>query len=66
MATKEQWPELVGKTSAEAEEAVKHDRPDVKVEILKDNSPTTMDYRVDRVRIFTNDAGVVTGPPCTG
>jgi len=66
MSTKEQWPELVGKTSAEAEEAVKHDRPDVTIEVLKETSPATMDYRVDRVRIITDDAGVVTSPPCTG
>jgi len=66
MATKEQWPELVGKTGDEAKEAVKHDRPDVNVEVLNEKSPTTMDYRVDRVRIFINDEGKVVGPPQTG
>jgi len=66
MATKEQWPELVGKTGAEAETAVKADRPDIRVEVMNENSPCTMDYRVDRVRIFVNAENHVVSPPQTG
>jgi hypothetical protein len=66
MATKEQWPELVGKTGAEAEAAVKADRPDVKVEVMDERSPCTADYRVDRVRIFVNAEKHVVSAPMTG
>jgi len=66
MATKEQWPELVGKTGDEAAAAVKADRPDVTVDVMNENSACTMDYRVDRVRIFVNAEKRVISPPQTG
>jgi len=67
MATKEQWPELVGKTGDEAKAAVQSDRPDITtIEVMGEKSPCTMDYRVDRVRIFVNDEGKVVSPPMTG
>jgi len=66
MATKEQWPELVGKTGDEAAAAVKADRPDVTVEVKEEKSPCTMDYRVDRVRIFVNADKKVVSAPQTG
>jgi len=66
MATKEQWPELVGKTGAEAEAAVKEERPDVNVEVMNENSPCSRDHREDRVRIFVNDDNHVVSAPQTG
>jgi hypothetical protein len=66
MATKTEWPELVGKTGEEAKEAVLKDRPDLKVEIKNELSPCTMDFREDRVRIFVNNDGKVVAPPRTG
>ncbi|ELU11714.1 hypothetical protein CAPTEDRAFT_21329 [Capitella teleta] len=66
MATKEQWPELAGKTGAEAQAAVKADRPDVEVQVMDEGSPCTMDYRTDRVRIFVNTDGKVSGTPMCG
>ena len=34
--------------------------------ILHEHSPTTRDYRFNRIRIFTNDEGVVTQVPHIG
>ncbi|XP_012940436.1 chymotrypsin inhibitor [Aplysia californica] len=64
---KTSWPEAVGKTFEEAEEMIKTDNPFVK-QILKvpENSPVTMDYRPDRVRVFVNEAGVTVDVPRTG
>lgn len=36
------------------------------VEILKEGSPATLDYRTDRVRVFVDDAGLVTMAPVIG
>jgi len=36
------------------------------VEVMHENSPTTRDYREDRVRIFFNDEGKVASPPHAG
>jgi hypothetical protein len=33
---------------------------------INENSPVTMDYRTDRVRVFVNDKGIVTRVPTTG
>ena len=66
MSTKESWPELVGQTGEEAQKAIQEERSDVTVEILNELSPTTMDYRPDRVRIFVNKEGKVAGPPQCG
>jgi len=65
-ATKEQWPELVGKTGEEAKAAVLKDRPELKVEIMPELGPCTMDFRQDRVRIFVNKDGKVVGNVQTG
>ncbi|WP_368735743.1 serine protease inhibitor [Erythrobacter sp. SN021] len=67
MATqKQEWPELVGKTGGEAETQVLKDRPDVHVEIIPENSPTTLDLRYDRVRIFVDKDNKVVRAPRTG
>jgi len=66
MATKEQWPELVGKTGDDALAAIKKERPELTVQVCQMNAPCTMDYRTDRVRIFVDNNGKVTNPPQTG
>jgi hypothetical protein len=67
MSTKESWPELVGQSGEDAKKKILAERPDLqKVEVMLDGSPCTMDYRVDRVRIFTSPDGKVTGPPMIG
>ncbi|KAK2143068.1 hypothetical protein LSH36_881g03000 [Paralvinella palmiformis] len=64
---KTKWPELVGKDGNEAKEIIEKERPDLKqVHIIPINSPVTMDFRQDRVRIVTNQDGTVAVPPCVG
>ncbi|ESN93030.1 hypothetical protein HELRODRAFT_69476 [Helobdella robusta] len=65
--SKTSWPELVGKCGEEAKAIVLRERPDLsEVEVIRDNSPVTMDYREDRVRIFTDEHGKVSCPPSCG
>jgi hypothetical protein len=66
MATKEEWPEVVGQTGEEAKQKVLADRPGLNVQIVNELSPCTMDFREDRVRIFVNNDNKVVAPPRTG
>jgi len=66
MSTKEQWPELVGKTGADAQAAIQKERPELTVQVCQENAPCTMDFRTDRVRIFVDSNGKVTNAPHTG
>ncbi|KAK7097571.1 hypothetical protein V1264_004526 [Littorina saxatilis] len=63
---KSSWPELLGKTYEEAEATIKAERPDLNIFRVLENSPVTMDYRIERVRITVNQAGVVVLEPVTG
>jgi len=65
-ATKEAWPELVGKTGEEAKAAIHKERPELELHVVSNNSMMTMDYRLDRVRIFVDDLQKVTSPPSCG
>ncbi|CAG5130177.1 unnamed protein product [Candidula unifasciata] len=64
--TPRSWPALVGKTFDEAVRLIKQENPDLNVEKVAEGSMTTMDYRIDRVRVFVNEEGVVVSPPTTG
>jgi len=64
--TMQSWPELVGKTSAEAKKAIQASRPDIKVQTIPMGSMMTMDFRTDRVRIFVDSTGLVSRPPKFG
>ena len=63
-----QWPELVGMTGDEAKDQLELlcGEETYVIYILHENSPTTRDYRFDRIRIFTNDEGIVTTVPHIG
>lgn len=63
-----QWPELVGMTGEEAKDQLQVlcGEETYDVFILNENSPTTRDYRFNRIRVFTNDEGVVTRVPQIG
>ena len=64
---KSRWPELVGTDGASAAEKIKADRPDLKkVHVLPEGSIVTMDHRLDRVRVYVSEAGVVTAHPRVG
>ena len=66
MSQKKEWPELVGLNGEEAEKRVKHDDPTVQTQIIEEDMMYTADYRLDRVRIFVDNAGKVSRPPKRG
>ncbi|XP_060577863.1 uncharacterized protein LOC132734972 [Ruditapes philippinarum] len=60
------WPELVGLPSTEAENVIRGIYKNITIQILPENSMVTMDYREDRVRIFTDGEGKVATAPMIG
>lgn len=60
------WPELVGMTAEEAERKIKEEKPELKIHIIPPNSMVTMDYRLDRVRLFVDESGKVAQEPRLG
>jgi len=60
------WPEMVGKEGTYAVEYIKEKSGLTNVFTVSENSPITMDYRTDRVRVFVNEKGIVTQVPRTG
>lgn len=65
-AEKTSWPELVGLTPEEAEKKIKEESPKISVQVVPPNSFVTMDYRLDRVRIFVDTSGKVARSPTLG
>ena len=59
------WPHLVGKPVADAVAELKAAHPALKVLPVPSGSMVTMDYRLDRVRVF-HDSGKVSAPPQRG
>eukprot|EP01104_Vermistella_antarctica_P020191 TRINITY_DN84_c0_g1_i1.p2 TRINITY_DN84_c0_g1~~TRINITY_DN84_c0_g1_i1.p2 ORF type:complete len:105 (+),score=14.03 TRINITY_DN84_c0_g1_i1:84-398(+) len=57
---------LVGMEKEEAKRWVTEKYPELKVHVLVEGSMVTRDYRTDRLRIFHNNAGVVTVAPRVG
>lgn len=62
------WPELVGMSGSEAKEKLEFlcGEETYDIYILHEHDPTTRDYRFNRIRIFTNDEGIVTTVPHIG
>ena len=61
------WPELVGKDGLTAKSAIqKATGLNTRVIITPENSMVTMDYRLDRVRIYVDSNGIVTRVPRRG
>lgn len=63
-----EWPDLVGMTGEVAKAQLELLCGDETYEIivLNEDSPTTRDYRFSRIRIFTNDEGIVARVPVIG
>eukprot|EP00850_Spirogloea_muscicola_P021301 SM000243S08602 [mRNA] locus=s243:113537:116004:- [translate_table: standard] len=66
---KDRWPELLGKPAEEARLTILRESAQLgvvlTVQVLPENSPVTLDYSPQRVRIFANAAGgVATEPRC--
>lgn len=51
---KKSWPKLVGMNKDDAIVVIKTQNPSLTVIPVPENSPVTMDYRLDRVRVFYN------------
>ena len=64
--TKTSWPELVNVSGESAKKLIEEANPNLKVQIVPENSMVTMDYRMDRVRIFVDANGMVSKPPRIG
>ena len=62
----ESWPHLVGRTAADAAAEIKAAHPALTVVQVPNNSMVTMDYRLDRVRVFHDAAGKVSAVPQRG
>jgi hypothetical protein len=52
---KKQWPKLVGMDRDQAITVIKTQNPSLNVVAVPENSMVTMDYRLDRVRVFYNE-----------
>ncbi|CAD8085834.1 unnamed protein product [Paramecium primaurelia] len=65
-AEKKEWPEAVGKTVDEAKQLILADDVEINVQVLLEGSPTTRDFRINRVRIFHNDKNIVVSVPRRG
>lgn len=62
---KTEWPELVGKSVEEAKKVILREKPEAKIVVVPVGSIVTMDYRIDRVRLFV-DADTVAQIPKVG
>eukprot|EP00536_Pseudo-nitzschia_multiseries_P009189 jgi/Psemu1/306352/fgenesh1_kg.251_\ len=67
-ATPTEWPDLVGMNGEDAKAQLEllYGEETYQIVVLNINSPTTRDYRLDRIRIFTDDEGVVVQMPRIG
>ncbi|OMO75070.1 Proteinase inhibitor I13, potato inhibitor I [Corchorus olitorius] len=63
---KSSWPELVGENAETAKATILKERPDLDVVVLPENSPATMDYRFNRVRLWVNEKCQVVQVPVIG
>jgi hypothetical protein len=63
---KSSWPELVGLSGDAAKTRLEQERPGMEVQVVPDGSMVTMDYREDRVRIYTDGQGQVVKAPRIG
>ncbi|KAL5542154.1 hypothetical protein UlMin_009864 [Ulmus minor] len=63
---KSSWPELVGVDGKDAQKTAEKENPAVKAAIVPEGSFVIMDFRVDRVRIWVDEQGLVTRVPKIG
>ncbi|MEW5302927.1 MAG: hypothetical protein WDW38_003966 [Sanguina aurantia] len=63
------WPQLVGMLGTDAGEALARALPGADVVLIPEGAAVTMDYRLNRVRIFVTDrseSGTVVRAPARG
>ena len=66
MSERRSWPQLVGMPVDQAIAIIQQENPGINVVKLPENSPTTRDFRLNRVRVFHDADGNVTSEPRTG
>ena len=60
------WADMVGKTGEEVKAIIQNQNPSMDVVLLSEGQIVTMDYRQDRVLIYTNGDGRVDRIPRIG
>ncbi|XP_078323369.1 uncharacterized protein LOC111126415 [Crassostrea virginica] len=60
------WPDVVGLPWKEAEKKIRSEYPKIAIQVLPEGSCVTMDYRTDRVRLYTDGDGKVVQVPSIG
>jgi len=60
------WPKCVGMTGEDCRDMISQAAPSLDLYIIPDGSAVTMDYRLDRVRIFIDDDDIVVSVPDRG
>nr|XP_043634403.1 glu S.griseus protease inhibitor-like [Erigeron canadensis] len=63
---KSSWPELVGESGEAAAAKIEKQNPRVDAIVLRDGTPTTTDFRCDRVWVWVDSYGVVIRTPNIG
>nr|7AOK_A Chain A, Subtilisin-chymotrypsin inhibitor-2A [Hordeum vulgare] len=63
---KTEWPELVGKSVEEAKKVILQDKPEAQIIVLPVGTIVTMEYRIDRVRIFVDKLDNIAQVPRVG
>jgi hypothetical protein len=63
---KTSWPELIGLSGEAAKTRLEEENPGKEVDVVPDGSMVTMDYREDRIRIYTDGEGKVVKAPKFG
>ncbi|KAM0887711.1 hypothetical protein ACQ4PT_028844 [Festuca glaucescens] len=56
---KTSWPEVVGMSVEEATKVILMDKPDAQIVVVPAGSPVTLDYRIERVRLFVDTVAEV-------
>nr|1YPA_I Chain I, CHYMOTRYPSIN INHIBITOR 2 [Hordeum vulgare] len=63
---KTEWPELVGKAVAAAKKVILQDKPEAQIIVLPVGTIVTMEYRIDRVRLFVDKLDNIAQVPRVG
>ncbi|KAM3399693.1 hypothetical protein ACQJBY_004864 [Aegilops geniculata] len=63
---KTEWPELVGKLVEEAKKVILQDKPEARFVVLPVGTIVTMEYRIDRVRLFVDSLDKIAQVPRVG
>ncbi|KAF6981877.1 hypothetical protein CFC21_000339 [Triticum aestivum] len=63
---KTEWPELVGKSVEEAKKVILQDKSEAQIVVLPVGTIVTMEYRIDRVRLFVDCLDKIAQVPRVG